>query len=297
MRTTNRKIDLFLDSGAYSAWKQNVEIDIKEYIQFVKEHEEHLEVYANLDVIGDAEATLKNQHIMEKAGLNPLPCFHHKESIKYLKKYLSKYKYIALGGMVGIKGDLSIWLDDLFTNYLTDKKGMPIVKVHGFGLTSLRLMLRYPWYSVDSTSWVLTSRLGSVYVPRYRSGKFIYDKDAWKICVSSRSPDKKAGVHIEAFSPKQQEIVFQYFKDKGYCLGKSEYKTVNEGYELEKNERFISKVENGKRKVEIIVEDGLCNNYMLRDELNVVFFFDLERHLPEWPWLYKKHLNAEGFGL
>jgi hypothetical protein len=79
--------DIFLDSGAFSAMSQGVHIDIVDYIAFVKQNKSKLKVYANLDVIGNAEATLKNQEIMEKAGLSPLPCFHYGEDKKYLQMY------------------------------------------------------------------------------------------------------------------------------------------------------------------------------------------------------------------
>ena len=107
-------------------------------------------------MIGSPEGTWKNQMIMEKAGLKPLPCYHFGEDTKWLQRYIDKgYDYIALGGMVGRpRPALLQWLDTIWSDYLTDSKGMPIVKIHGFGMTSLRLMLRYPWYSVDSTSWV-----------------------------------------------------------------------------------------------------------------------------------------------
>ena len=75
---TNTKVDLFLDSGAFSAWNKGTSIDIKKYIKFIKKNEDLFTVYANLDVIGiggnqpnllTATKTLENQRIMEKAGL------------------------------------------------------------------------------------------------------------------------------------------------------------------------------------------------------------------------------------
>ena len=56
-----KKINLFLDSGAYSAWSKGVTIDIDEYISFIKKNIKYITVYANLDVIGDPEATYRNQ--------------------------------------------------------------------------------------------------------------------------------------------------------------------------------------------------------------------------------------------
>lgn len=283
-------VDLFLDSGAFSAFTQGVEINLDEYCAFIKEHKKHLTVYANLDVIGDPAGTWANQKEMEKQGLNPLPCFHYGEDPKWLIRYLKAgYEYIALGGMVPISTkDLSSWLDKIFGEYLCDADGMPKVKVHGFGLTSLRLMLRYPWFSVDSTSWVVTGRMGSVYVPKMRNGKYIYGEDSWKIVVSTRSPSKKeAGKHIDTLSRMEKRVVLDYFEEKGYRLGESSFRSVSEKYELQDGEKWNGKAANGQREVETIIEPGLCNDYKLRDELNIIYFLDLEKSMEKWPVPFK----------
>lgn len=288
------KIKLFLDSGAFSAKSQGVKIDIYKYIEFIKKYKKHIEVYANLDVIGDAEASLDNQKIMEAAGLSPLPCFHYGEPFKYLKYYIKNYNYIALGGMVGASSEISNWLDLLFSDYIPMN-----TKVHGFGMTNLKLMLRFPWFSVDSSSWCITGRMGSIYVPKYKNNKYIYDENSWKVSVSTRSPDKKLlNKHIETFSPKQKELILRYFGKKGYKLGKSIFHIVEKDYELNENERWNGKERiDGSREVETIIESGLCNNYKLRDELNIIYFLDLERQLPEWPWKFEKKGSKKGFGL
>ena len=294
----NKKIELFLDSGAYSAYTQKTKIDIQDYINFIRRHKKNLEVYANLDVIGSAEETLKNQEIMEDAGLSPLPCFHYGEPIKYLKHYLKKYDYIALGGMVPISSkDLTIWLDDLFLNYICDSNGVPKVKVHGFGLTSLNLMLRYCWFSTDSTSWVMTSRMGSIYVPRFKKGEWVYNENSWKICVSTRSPSKnEVGKHVTTLPPNTKKIILNYIHAKGYRLGKSKFRFESSDYKLKSNERwFGEKTKNDKREIEEIITPGLCNNYKLRDEINIIYFLDLEKFIPKWPWPLK--IKKKGFNI
>ena len=290
---TKNKVELFLDSGAFSAWSQGKEIKIQDYINFIQEHENTIDVYANLDVIGDVKATWKNQMIMEKEGLNPLPVFHYGEEEKWLKRYLTKgYNYISLGGMVPISTtDLIPWLNKLFDKYLTNEKGVPIIKVHGFGLTSLPLMLRYPWYSVDSTSWVVTGRMGSVYIPCYRNGKWVYDENSWKIAVSNRSPSKEeAGKHITTLSPVQKQILLNYIHEKGYKLGRSKFENVSQTHSLQDNERWAEKKpksKTDKRELEIILEPGISNKYELRDRLNIIYFLDLEKSMPEYPWAFK----------
>ena len=296
------KVDLFLDSGAFSAWTQKVQIDIQEYIAFIKAHEEVIEVYANLDAIGDPVKTWKNQKIMEKVGLTPLPTLHYGVDEKWIKRYLKLgYEYLALGGMVPISTDQLIpWLDWMFSEFFTDKDGLPIIKIHGFGLTSLPLMLRYPWYSVDSTSWVITGRMGSIYMPRFRSGEWIYDENSWKIAVSNRSPNmKEKNKHFTTMSEGEQQQVLNYMKSKGYQMGKSVFEKVPQSHVLQKNERWADKKPKDKtilRELEIMEEEGICNRYQLRDEMNIIYFLDLEKSMPEWPWPFKKQ-GISGLGL
>ncbi len=284
-----KQISLFLDSGAFSAWRKEEEINIKEYISFIKKNINYIDIYANLDDITDPEQTIKNQKIMEKEGLSPLPCYHYGEDFKYFEYYLERYDYIALGGMVPISTkDLQKWLDPIFSKYVCDQDGIPEVKIHGFGMTSLKLMLRYPWWSVDSTSWVLTGRFGNVLVPRRSKGKYLYSEDPWKVVVSDRSPSRKdIGQHIATFSENEKRIIFDYFSEKGYKLGKSVFREEDKNYPLEENERWFGKAKGKAREVEEIIEPGLCNDYKKRDELNIIYFLDLERNIPKWPWPFK----------
>ena len=298
LKKREHKIDLFLDSGAFSAFTQKVVIDIQEYIAFIKEYKDIFSVYANLDVIGDAAGTLKNQRIMEKAGLKPLPCFHYGDDEKYLKTYMEEPDYIAFGGMVPIaNADLAKWLDHLFSKFICGKDGIPTHKIHGFGLTSVPLVLRYPWFSVDSTSWVMTSRMGSVYVPRIRDGKYIYDENIWKVCVSSQSPTTSdVGAHITTLPSGQRKVITEYFDHLGFKLGKSKFKVEHEDHELVDGEKWNGKAKNGRRSVEVIEERGLSNDYHLRDELNVRFFMDFEKSIQPWPWAFRRK-GITGFGL
>jgi hypothetical protein len=287
------KVNLFLDSGAFSAKTQGVEIDIKEYISFIKQNKDIITVYANLDVIGNPDASLKNLHIMEKAGLYPLPVFHYGEDPeKYLVPLLLKYKYIALGGLViGATPKLISWLDTIFKKYLTDKAGMPIVKVHGFGLTNFVSLLRYPWYSVDSTSWVITGRVGSIFIPILRNNEWVYSKPPLKIAVSTKSPSlKNAGQHIDTLSPRQKNVLLFYLKEHDFVLGKSKFKKEKQTYELKENEKWCGKKpkdKTTKREIEIIIEPGISNTYQLRDELNIQYYLELEKNIPKWPWAFK----------
>jgi len=296
------KVDLFLDSGAYSAKTQGAVIDIQEYITFVKKYGEYLTVYANLDVIGDPQKTWNNQKIMEEAGLKPMPTFHFGEPLKWFQRYLNAgYDYIAIGGLVGA-GDMIPFLDNLFGNHICNTPDhTPRVKIHGFGLTSLKLMLRYPYYSVDSTSWVMTGRMGSIFMPRCRGGKYIYDENSWKVTVSNKSPTiKDAGKHFSTMSPVEKRIVLEYVHSKGYAMGESRWVEEDQTYTPKENERWSDKKPTDRKKLrrlEIIDVPGISNNYQMRDEMNIVYFLDLEKSMPAWPWPFTVVRDRKGFDI
>lgn len=201
---------VFLDSGAFSAFTKGVKVDLNAYCQYIHTNASIIEVASVLDAIGDAKGTYANQKAMESLGTNPLPCFHYGEDVSYLKKYIDNYEYITLGGMVPISTEqLYYWLDTIWGKYLTKEDGTPRVKVHGFGLTAYPLMVRYPWYSVDSSSWVQTAVYGSVFITELRRA----------VCVSSSSPARHIeGGHIENVTEVVREVLEELITKHGYNL-------------------------------------------------------------------------------
>lgn len=195
-------VRVFLDSGAFSAYTQGVQIDIGAYCDYCHRNADIIEVASVLDAIGDCDGTWRNQMAMEARGVRPLPCFHYGEPEDALKWYVERYDYITLGGMVPISTpQLILWLDRLWAEYLTHPDGTPKVKVHGFGLTSLTLMFRYPWFSVDSSTWVMWASNGMILVPG-RAGQ---------VDVSNKSSRRKQrGQHLDA----HPEIITRAIEDE-----------------------------------------------------------------------------------
>lgn len=172
-------IRVFLDSGAYSAYTQGVTVDIGRYCDYIHRNADIVEFPSVLDAIGDAEGTWRNQEEMQRRGVRPLPCFHYGEPLEVLDYYMANYDYITIGGMVPISTpQLKIWLDRIWDEHLTLPDGTPKVKVHGFGLTSLPLMFRYPWYSVDSSTWVQWAANGMILVPGRAGQVDVSDKSS-----------------------------------------------------------------------------------------------------------------------
>jgi len=162
--------EIMVDSGAFSIWMSGKKVDLDEYIQYCKKLKGtglkfH---FVNLDVIPgrygvrptkeereqSAEEGWKNMEKMKKEGLNCIHVFHQHEDFKWLRKMM-EFDYIGISPAndVSLK-QKRIWLDNVFSLI----KGT--VKTHAFGLTDKNLMLRYPWYSMDSTTWFAPIRYG-----------------------------------------------------------------------------------------------------------------------------------------
>lgn len=260
-------LKIFLDSGAFSANSVGKPISIKDYIDYVQTNIHNLECYANLDVIGDAEASWENQELMEKEGLHPLPVFHVEDDFKYLDKCL-EYDYFCLGGMVGGSSVQRLYfLDRCWKIICGTPNRLPKCKVHGFGVTSLSLLTRYPWYSVDSTSWVQFSRYGAIIIPKMINSNLCYNCSPHVIFVSTKSNKMKIqGEHIDSVSDIERRYILSYLMSNEFYLGSSTFEEVD-----------------GKQ-VETILVRGVSNDCDLRDQINILFYLNAVKTLPKWPW-------------
>jgi hypothetical protein len=279
----------FLETSEYKDYK-------KKYIQCLVENAREFDLYTNLDIINNPEETWKNQLEFESYGLKPIPVFHFGSDIYWLKMLLEKrYDYIAMGGF--IPNPVSVLqpaLDDMWSNILTDKKGFPIVKVHGFAVTSARLVMRYPWYSCDSTSWAKIGIYGGICVPRNKNGRRYYGKSPHIVFLSNRSGKRLDvdGKHFDNLTKSEKEMVIQYLDELKIPLGKSSIKKVCENYVLAENEQWWNE---GEQEVEVIEERGAMNQFEYRNRANIFFYLNLQKEAPKWPWPFIQ--SIKGFGL
>lgn len=211
MRESGGKV--FLDSGAFTANSLGVDIDLGGYCDYIKRNrdiilnEDGVVMASVLDGIGNAQLTYENQLAMEAQGARPLPCFHFGEDERYLEWYIQRYPYITIGGMVRTKAeDVMQWLDRIWDRYLLDGSGRPKLKVHAFGVTTISLMERYPWHSVDSSSWIQAASFGSIYTVEHGP-----------IAISSRSPSRHDfGRHLTTLSAIEREQVERELVNEGF---------------------------------------------------------------------------------
>lgn len=179
----DRAVDLLFDSGAYSAWRSGATIDLEAYIDFCLEHADSIYKVINLDVIpgkphqprsaaaveASAADGWKNLLRMRKRGIEAMPVFHQGESFAWLERMIGEgFAWIGLSSQKGTAwalGHRKRWLDDVFA-FACARGGYPSIKFHGFAETHQAIMFRYPWYSLDSTTWLLQSAYSKIPFPR-----------------------------------------------------------------------------------------------------------------------------------
>lgn len=286
---------LFIDSGAHGLYAEYVQKNkdkskegkykwyttkpfydyIDTYIEFIKKYKHKIDLYANVDVIFNPELTWQAQMYCEKNGITPVPVIHFNTPMKWLQRYLTRgYEYIALGGLgqEAHQTAYKVWADQAFDIICDQPSRLPKVKVHGFAVTAIELMRRYPWYSVDSTTFINFAAYGQILVPPKVNGKWDYGQRYLMVRVSEQESKtfNKTAVG-NSYKEKEVNIIMEYLNEKGFVLGKS-------------------KIEDGKV---IKLEPGLCNDDAMRAELNALYFIDFTNSLPKWPWAFYRNKNQK----
>lgn len=260
----NEKGTIFLDSGAFSMFTKGVAVDLKEYANFRIENQDIIHVASSLDVIGlnKEQASYDNFKVIEGYGAKVQPVHHARDHDDWLPRYIDEgYDYIFLGGMVPESTQyLREWLDHVWEKYLINPDGTAKVRVHGFGLTTLDLMMRYPWYSVDSTSWVMTSRYGSVYIDM--------PERTFKLDFSNQSNKQfqDNSWHWLTLKPPEKKMVLRRLEE----LEALRVKDLD-------NEKWLEKETGIKQGY---YPDALMQFYGWRDHFNVNYFNRIQHHAP-----------------
>ncbi len=256
----NNHVKLMLDSGAFSAWKRDISIEIDEYVTFIKRNKHLIYSYVNMDVIPGSKGYLirtseaveqsarksyENLQRIKDKDLHPIPVFHQGESFDWLERLIEdKEPYIGISPYLkSHPRELHRWLDQCF-GILEKRRGKTPIKTHGFGATGPNVILRYPWTTVDSTSWALKSGFGQVYIPALGSGK----------------PDFSRPTSVR-FSPRIKS-------NAGTSYGLLEL-DANLRREIDK---YV------KDKVNMPIE-SVCNTPHTRQCLNIIYYLGLQEHV------------------
>lgn len=330
----------FLDSGAHSLYNQalyDIDADgkrvvvplhrryeffesdsfweyVDKYCEFVKEHQHAIDYYANVDVIHNPDLSWKVLKYIEKQHkLNPVPVIHMGTSVDVLKKHIDAgYDYIGLGGVAleGTRTSYIDWADEMFQFICDTPDKTPRVKVHGFAMTAYASLVRYPWWSVDSTSWAKAGGFGMVYFPnpmtRRKAGvyqlvpplsdwKQLRRYTPWSLSFSYNAPAKsrkyQSGLSL---SRLESRVLHEWLEIIDVPIGKVlvDPKTVSSD-----NVDYAVPTDDKSQWGEMI-EWGVVSHHAARKIANLRFFERLVSELPDWPWPFAvKGKISRGFGV
>ena len=241
---------------------------MNQYAQWVKRNKHRLHFYANLDVIGDPERTWRNQRYLEDVHhLTPMPVIHAGTDLKWLHHYIANgYKIIGFGGLKGRIRQSQEWLAQAFDVVCDQPSRLPKIDVHGFGVSQIATLHRYPWYSVDHTTWSDLAQNGIIAVPPREDGAFVFNKQFTPVTMSKGVRNKREVVDGDEKKPKRQTYE---------TLSDEDRSRVDDWLDL-------IDVYHGKKGG----FDGVITDHSERREANLRYFEAVRRTFPEYPWPY-----------
>jgi hypothetical protein len=149
---------------------------LDKFVQYAKANASKFDFVVTLDAIFNPEKTWEIWEYLLGEGLNVMPVLHYGEPLSYLKKMLERTDYVGIGGLgQDITREKFLEFGDGVFKYLGGEKTK--IKTHGFAMTAFDLLMRYPWFSVDSTTPFTFARTGALMMPKshYRGGLWELD--------------------------------------------------------------------------------------------------------------------------
>lgn len=226
MFNANMKGNFFLDSGAHSAHTKGKEVDVDAYIKFINDNDDKITYCVQVDKIPGQYLKPKTQKELEEApelswenyvymrsrlnNYNKLiPVFHQGEDFKWLKNMCNTTfdgEYIQYIGL-SPRGDVGLEYKYDFCAKcfeVIQSSNNPNVKTHAFGMTSLELLEKLPFYSADSTTYLHVAAYGQVWTP-------------WgKIGISEENKNHPTAPVVYWFLPNdERKVLDDYFETIG----------------------------------------------------------------------------------
>lgn len=184
-------VKFFVDSGAYS-FISNLEFQdytieqwekyIESYLRWIEKHRSIVFAFASLDLeylVGGDKVQEWNEKYFEPFMLRtgiPVCFVYHDNATKLTwEQYCQRYPYVGIswGGLDTQGNDLNYGIQKL---KVAEKYG---AVAHGMAMTQTALLTKLPFYTVDSTTWLVGLQYGEI---NFWTGKKMsrLKKDKWK---------------------------------------------------------------------------------------------------------------------
>lgn len=246
---------LLIDNGAFTVHRKGGEIDIDEYINWLNDNDEFIDRAIALDNIpgkwgrkrtyaelkNSPAQTWQNYLYMTERCKSPqklLPVFHQGEDFKYLEQMVNHkigdnyVEYICISGNKELTNkQREIWYTKCFE--IIQNSGNPNVKVHCLGSATESNAVRFPFTSMDATSWIMTGANGGILTDFgvvKVSKESAKDKDNIKNCSKDvvnfvTNQCKKYGITLEQI---QNDYKYRMVMNVHYLYDMSQRTTYNE---------------------------------------------------------------------
>lgn len=165
---------VWVDSGAFTVWTRGGSIDLDAYVAHLHALRDALAVPVipiNLDVIPGGprrratpdearaaiQASERNADAIRAADLPVMEVWHRGEPLEHLDRVLARREpgeLVGIGGLVGLRPDrVRAVCDPVWARVLATHPLDALPPIHGLGVGNRDVIWRYPWWSVDSSSW------------------------------------------------------------------------------------------------------------------------------------------------
>ena len=148
--------NILMDSGGYTARIQGIDVDVNAYANFLNVND--IKLAFNLDVLDEKTSDYNQKFLEKETSAYIIPVYHYsdynsKKHRHMIDKMIEEYPYISLGGIAGMGLGTK---KEIFYDYVFKKiaNKWDKCKIHGLGITSKKVLSMYPFYSVDSISWL-----------------------------------------------------------------------------------------------------------------------------------------------
>lgn len=177
-RRIPKKVDLWIDSGAFTVWQQGGAISPKWYARQLKKCLPYLKPFrrvfaVSLDVIpgikgrpvtkkniDDAvKQSVDNAEFLLNQELEVIPVHHQGDPLEVFPHYLSIAKYVGISPANDMGFPARRDYVKSLLPFIEDLKNPP--PCHSFGNVSEKVLCAFPFYSADAASWKQTIYYGN----------------------------------------------------------------------------------------------------------------------------------------